>query len=203
MFHFKPRHLAPYKGRNTNALIILKIVLTPAIIINLKKLFEVKLSKIKTICLLDYFNTLKIDENKEVKIILLYNYEFNRPKNDESNITYSSYSLPVNPDYTLVIEYENNKKLLHFDAKYRVNKYNEYKEDNIHKMHTYKDGITDSIGAYILYPGNKSEVFDEIDGSFGSVGAFTLKPGETETDEKEIGKFIVGIIEGWIKDNSD
>lgn len=158
---------------------------------------------LSNINVLDYFNTLKIDENKEVKITLLYNYEFNRPKNDESNITYSSYSLPLNPDYTLVIEYENNKKLLHFDAKYRVNKYNEYKEDNIHKMHTYKDGITDSIGAYILYPGNKSEVFDEIDGSFGSVGAFTLKPGETETDEKEIGKFIVGIIEGWIKDNSD
>lgn len=68
---------------------------------------------------------------------------------------------------------------------------------------THINGITDSIGAYILYPGNKSEVFDEIDGSFGSVGAFTLKPGETETDEKEIGKFIVEIIEDWIKSNSD
>lgn len=147
-------------------------------------------------------NPLIIDEN-EVKITLMYNYEFKRPKNDESDITYSSYSLPLDPDYTLVIEYENNKKLLHFDAKYRVNKYNEYKEDNIHKMHTYNDGITDSIGAYILYPGSKSKVFNEIDGSFGSVGAFTLKPGETEINEKEIGKFIVGIIKDWIKNNGD
>lgn len=139
---------------------------------------------------------LKIDE-EEVQITLWYNKEFSRPKDGE-NKKYSVYSLPQDPDFTLELRYKDNNKFLHFDTKYKVNKYNEFKKDDIDKMHAYKDAINDSLGAYVLYPGEKNEIFDEIDGDFGSVGALILKPGQTEKNEKEIGDFIKKIVREWI-----
>ena len=115
---------------------------------------------------LDYFNKLTIrDEDRDidvdVKITLMYNRSFTH------SATYnewelSSYSEQLDPDYTLLIEYEGKKKLLHFDAKYKLDKYGCYKKEDIYKMHTYKDGINDTIGAYILYPSdNKPRIFKE------------------------------------------
>ena len=145
---------------------------------------------------LPFKKPLKIDK-EEVQITLWYNKEFSKPEDGE-NKKYSAYSLPQDPDFTLELKYKDNIKFLHFDTKYRVDKDNKYKKDDIDKMHAYKDAITNTFGAYILYPGKKRKVFDEIDGDFGSVGAFILKPGQTEENEKEIMYFIKKIVGEWI-----
>ena len=51
-------------------------------------------------------------------------------------------------------------------------------------MHTYKDAILETKGAYVLYPGNKCEIFrvDENE-TIPSVGAFPLTPGEKGLEE--------------------
>lgn len=107
---------------------------------------------------------------------LLYNKKFNRNNND-----YKSYSVLLKPDYSLEV-YSNNKKYyIHFDAKYKFDfKSEKFKSEDIHKMHTYKDAISNSIGAYILYPDNSYEIFYENE--FESVGAFGLIPGEEKFD---------------------
>ncbi len=55
-----------------------------------------------------------------------------------------------------------------------------YKNADIYKMHTYKDGIINSLGAYVFYPGHKLGVFKE-DGDYfmPSIGAIPLKPGNS------------------------
>ena len=148
--------------------------------------------------ILDYFNTLVLGEN-EVNLKLMYNYSFYHSDN-YSNGNLSSYSEQLDPDYTLVIECNGITRLLHFDAKYKLKK-GSYKSEDIQKMHTYKDGINDSIGAYVLYPSdNDAVIYNETDGSFGSVGAFCLKPGATNINKKEIRRFIFKIIKDAINE---
>jgi len=59
----------------------------------------------------------------------------------------------------------------------------EFKDGDIYKMHTYKDAIFYSQGAYVLYPGERVGLFrdsvslDEAE-DIPSVGAFPLRPGE-------------------------
>lgn len=145
--------------------------------------------------ILDYFNTLSI-HGCDVNLTLMYNYEFKHSETYEKGV-FSSYSEKLDPDNTLVIECNGIKKLLHFDAKYKL-KNGSYKPEDVNKMNTYKDAINDSIGAYVLYPGNKKKVIHpERDGSYGSVGAFSLKPGksnEYKEYKKEIKKFICKTI---------
>ena len=151
---------------------------------------------------LDYFNKLTIEDNDndvEVKITLMYNHSFFHSDTYNEQVL-SSYSEQLDPDYTIMIEYKDKKKLLHFDAKYKLDKYGCYKKEDIYKMHAYKDGINDTIGAYILYPSdNKPRILKETDGSFGSVGAFCLKPGHTNYEKKLIRKFIREVIVDLIK----
>ena len=137
-----------------------------------------------------YSKKLNID-NYEVNLKLMYNYSFYH-SNEYGNGKLKSYSEQMDPDNTLVIECNGITRLMHFDTKYKLvdGKYN---PDDIRKMHAYKDGINDSIGAYVLYPGDNhyDVVFNETDGSFGSVGAFSLKPQRRNNDQKErIKRFI-------------
>ncbi|WP_296879132.1 DUF2357 domain-containing protein [uncultured Methanobrevibacter sp.] len=148
--------------------------------------------------MLDYFNTLVLGEN-EVNLKLMYNYSFYHSDNYSNGELYS-YSEQLDPDYTLVIECNGIIRLLHFDAKYKL-KEGSYKSEDIQKMHTYKDGINDSIGAYVLYPSdNDAVIYNETDGSFGSVGAFCLKPRATNINKKEIRRFIFKIIKDAINE---
>lgn len=146
---------------------------------------------------LDYFKPLVIND-KEIEVILRYNYSF------ESSETYkngdlSTYSEQLDPDYTIQLKYENTTKFIHFDAKYKIKK-GTYKKEDIHKMHTYKDGINDTLGAFVLYPGeNPKTIYYEKDGCFGAVGALCLKPGTTNKNQKEIKKFIKEFVREWLE----
>lgn len=145
---------------------------------------------------LDYFNALVIGGYK-INLELMYNCSFQHSDYYDNDV-FSSYSEDLEPDNTLVIEYNGVRKFLHFDAKYKL-KNSKYNPEDIHKMHTYKDAINDSIGAYILYPGDDDKtIFNETDGSFGSIGAFSLKPGATNKSKNEIKNFILNIIEDAI-----
>lgn len=142
-----------------------------------------------------------------------------------------SYSLPFKPDYTLLINMDDNIFFIHFDAKYRseieiidfyekitsneisgkekrfyelkeaIKRDNEeeksykFKNGDIYKMHTYKDAILRTEGAYVLYPGSREGVFKVNDNEpIPSVGAFPLNPGEDRGEEEDLAEFIKAVI---------
>ena len=122
-----------------------------------------------------------------------------KPSKTYENGDFSIYSEKLDPDYTIKLEYNGTTKFIQFDAKYRL-KDGTYIKEDIYKMHTYKDAINDTLGAYILYPGeNKPKIHSETDGDFGSVGAFSLKPGTTANNKKEIKEFIEKFIGNWLE----
>ena len=59
-------------------------------------------------------------------------------------------------------------------------------------MHTYKDAIPNTVGAYIIYPGINDKIYYENDKKLESVGAFGLIPGQEKTDK--IAVFIKNLI---------
>ncbi|MCK9151814.1 DUF2357 domain-containing protein [Methanobacterium alcaliphilum] len=148
-----------------------------------------------------------IYNDKPIKIRAVYGGRFSKKSR------FNAFSIPLKPDYTLIIKYGHKERLLHFDAKYKFKKkilnyfktlnsfdlenkddeeiYREYKTEDICKMHTYKDAISNSLGAYVLYPGDLSEIFEEIENKcIPSVGAFPLTPGKSEDNEEKIEDFL-------------
>ncbi len=87
-----------------------------------------------------------------------------------------------------------------------------HKRDDLFKMHTYRDGILGSRGAYILFPGDGDEL--RLSGkhqnffvrhptafagspayTFPSVGAFDLCPGRDPTQVAIIRDFLRGVFD--------
>ena len=68
-----------------------------------------------------------------------------------------------------------------------------FKNEDIVKMHAYKDAITNTIGAYIIYPGTTNKLYYENQDKYGSVGAFGLIPGEEKIDK--IKEIIITLID--------
>ena len=136
-------------------------------------------------------------DGKILEVDLRYNTEF-----DATKKIFETYSVLLKPDYSLIINIDDKKHILHFDAKYKLNIYDEsFKTQDIVKMHAYKDAILGTVGAYVLYPGEKKEIFWEDDNiKFDSVGAFPLNPGEKEDNEKCLCKFINDMIEKMLDD---
>ena len=125
--------------------------------------------------------------DRDIAIELLYNKTFNKKQSD-----YKSYSVELRPDYSLIIHVDDNRYLLHFDAKYKLNiEDDSFKNQDIVKMHAYKDAILGTVGAYVLYPGEKDKVYYEnLDERLESVGAFPLRPGDNLHNRKKISEFI-------------
>lgn len=111
---------------------------------------------------------------------------------------------------------------IHFDAKYRITDLtgiigkdekemtdtefaeeksdevtNTYKRGDLLKMHTYNDAIRRTVGSYVLYPGDslKKANFSLYDEIIPGVGAFAIKPSIEEQSCRELGNFILGLIE--------
>lgn len=54
-------------------------------------------------------------------------------------------------------------------------------------MHTYKDAIVKTVGAFVLYPGTEKKVYNDSRNNkfiYNGVGAFPLSPGNQSNDEK-------------------
>lgn len=147
--------------------------------------------------------------NKKVLIDLYYNRLFKGKENSKTG----SYSIDFKPDYSLYIKIpgEDVNVFVHFDAKYsfEANSFNneEYsllsaKRIHLEKMHAYKDAIRDSMGSYILYPGNKLGRFSENeDNILPGIGAYPLRPGSELDDENNIEDFIKLILDNLIKED--
>ena len=70
-----------------------------------------------------------------------------------------------------------------------------FKYGDLYKMHTYKDAILKTEGAYVLYPGDEHKIFKVIeDEPIPSVGAFPLTPGKNGVEEDELSLFIKAVI---------
>ena len=149
-------------------------------------------------------------EGSEIDVELFYNLSFSR-----NSPKYISYSLIFKPDFTLKISIGDKIHYIHFDAKYRseleINKNEDeadiderdsleennsiFKKGDIYKMHTYKDSILRSHGAYVLYPGNSPENFQVFESQdIPSVGAFSLTPGNDGNDEDSLSVFITNVL---------
>lgn len=106
---------------------------------------------------------------------------------------------------------------IHFDAKYKVQqiqwqeKVNEetleslneekkeqekgiYKHADLYKMHTYKDAIRRTGGAYILYPGDMNKRMKGFHEIIPGLGAFCIKPNSSEADMEPLKRFIMDVV---------
>jgi uncharacterized protein len=105
-----------------------------------------------------------------------------------------SYSQTFIPD--IVVE-KAGKKLI-FDAKYKGRKGSggfyggdddslvwTWKPEDINKMHTYREAITDVTGSFVLFPGAASIIYPKNgpDTMFVGVGAFCLRPGSADSPD--------------------
>lgn len=134
----------------------------------------------------------------ELEVKLYFNKTYS-----QNSSGFRSYSVPLRPDYTLVItrfSEDSGRYIVNFDAKYRAQSDSEsevqetgcqtFLESDICKMHTYRNALIHSWGSYILFPGGKEVIYpepteDDWDGRFDhilpSVGVIPLIPG-SETD---------------------
>lgn len=134
-------------------------------------------------------------KDKKVILTLMYNKHFKK-----GTKKHHSYSIYLRPDYTIQLEYNNRIKYIHFDAKYKSRvihkETNEktFKNQDIAKMHTYKDAIPNTICSYVLYPGNYKKKYKKYKhDKYEGVGALPFRPGNKK-DKRRIRRFIKQII---------
>lgn len=124
-------------------------------------------------------NGMTYNLNNGKKLVLYYQKSYS-----VNNIIYEgrSYSHNLDPDISLELFIEDKLvAIIHFDSKYKLESLTTFKNEDIDKMHTYKDAILGTIGAYVLYPGNVTESYiqeernqKKLNQYFPSVGAFVL-----------------------------
>jgi predicted component of viral defense system (DUF524 family) len=158
--------------------------------------------------------------NRKLNVEFSYNKTFN---GDNHYPNGGSWTRNLRPDYTLSIwpygvdqEQAEKEELIvhiHFDAKYKIENlqsifgFNEnldiekaeqkqgtYKRVDILKMHTYRDAIRRTAGAYVLYPGSVSDMkygFHEV---LPGLGAFTIRPSKSNTGIEALTKFMNEVL---------
>jgi predicted component of viral defense system (DUF524 family) len=118
---------------------------------------------------------------------------------------------------------------IHFDAKYKVKNFYEliskskdeelteeenielikeeaeevkkgtYKNQDLLKMHAYKDAIRRTGGAYVLYPGEgEKDPFRGFHELIPGLGAFVIKPNKDDKDKEHLKTFIRKVIANFI-----
>ncbi len=118
---------------------------------------------------------------------------------------------------------------IHFDAKYKVKNFYEliskskdeelsekenfelikeeaeevkkgtFKNQDLLKMHAYKDAIRRTGGAYVLYPGEgKNDSFRGFHELIPGLGAFVIKPNKDDKDKEHLKTFIRKVIANFI-----
>jgi hypothetical protein len=139
---------------------------------------------------------------------LFYNRRFRSKGSAEWGEWSGTYSIDFDPDISLAIKLRHGAiHWLNFDAKYKLQRFmwkdaegvgpaerspqKEYKQEDLNKMHCYRDAILGTRGAYILYPGSvntketyvrRAEQPRKAEGIPG-VGAFALRPGANQQTE--------------------
>lgn len=120
-----------------------------------------------------------------------------------------SWTKSMRPDASLVIRRENGMQVwLHFDAKYKIkwgdvielesgdgdseeSRSKKANPTDLLKMHAYRDGIWDSAGSYVLFPGDVPEKFaKQAVEILPGIGAFSLRPDALNSDAVKLKSFI-------------
>lgn len=74
-----------------------------------------------------------------------------------------------------------------------------FKNQDLLKMHAYKDAIRRTGGAYVLYPGEgKDEPFRGFHELIPGLGAFVIKPNKDDKDKEHLISFIKKVIANFI-----
>ena len=175
-----------------------------------------------------------------VGVSLFFNRRFRRPKKPQSAWE-GSYTAFFDPDFSIRLHKvadDAPSHWLHFDAKYRLERHlsetffeeppdgksdaraadyeaevaRVHKLEDLFKMHTYRDGILGTRGAYVLFPGDgvggivslpKPNLFVRNPAAFGgsgshripSVGAFDLAPGANAEQKQAIASLLASALE--------
>lgn len=127
-----------------------------------------------------------------------------------------SWSVLLKPDFTFEIKVPSEDEFkiyrIHFDAKYKVKDFHELfqarldqsdelldidsKNEDLVKMHAYKDGIIDSVASFILYPGSVKKLYYDSPEKTHGIGAIPLNPGEnTRLERQELQKILEYLVE--------
>lgn len=77
-----------------------------------------------------------------------------------------------------------------------------YKRGDILKMHSYKDAIRRTSGAYILYPGDRDSELRGFHEILPGLGAFNIRPSRYEEDARELKRFIAEVVLHLLDRNS-
>ena len=74
-----------------------------------------------------------------------------------------------------------------------------FKNEDLLKMHAYKDAIRRTGGAYILYPGEgEDRPFRGFHELIPGLGAFVIKPNKSDKDKEHLKSFIVKVVDVFI-----
>ncbi len=74
-----------------------------------------------------------------------------------------------------------------------------FKNQDLLKMHAYKDAIRRTGGAYVLYPGEgKNDPFRGFHELIPGLGAFVIKPNKDDKDKEHLKTFIKKVIANFI-----
>lgn len=159
---------------------------------------------------------------RQLHISFCYNKTFSGSKDYKAQ---GSWTSNLRPDYTLsiwpeglseeVAEAEDLITHIHFDAKYRIEhltfEYQDdlsdikiqeekgvYKRADMLKMHSYKDAIKRTAGAYILYPGDENKVIVNYHEIIPGLGAFAISPKRYDESLICFNQFIDDVVENFL-----
>ena len=146
-------------------------------------------------------------------VSLMYNERFSRSRGGQ----WQSYSVPLIPDIALSVPDGPNAGLHLFDAKFRAKapadvgfaaedkdadgekaaeRAGSFKNEDIYKMHAYRDAIPEARSVWILYPGGEFRFFG-VPGGEGQAGGPAISSGEGLPGELEgVGAIPVAPVVG-------
>lgn len=165
-----------------------------------------------------------ISDSRKLNIEFSYNKTFSGNQKYPNG---GSWTRNLRPDYTLSIwpygieqnEAEEEELIvhIHFDAKYKIENLNSiygsndnlkeekeeqktgtYKRADILKMHTYRDAIRRTAGAYVLYPGTEYNVKEGFHEILPGLGAFPVRPSKYDNGISELKAFILKVIDHFV-----
>lgn len=142
-------------------------------------------------------------------------YSFTYNQTFSSGQPGGSWTAVMRPDYTLTISpahIELSEALdlgtvsrIHFDAKYKwqnvsllrrmraINPNNEdvrYAREDLYRMHGYRNAIAFSDGAFVLFPGNRTVLWEEPSTSRPTVGFIGIRPGHESAGMERVNDLV-------------
>ena len=162
--------------------------------------------------------------NRPLNIEFSYNKTFSGGKEYPAG---GSWTRNLRPDYTLSVwlfgieqEQAETEELIvhiHFDAKYKIEnlktlfdesetleeekeeqKKGTYKRADILKMHTYRDAIRRTAGAYVLYPGSETSNKHGFHEILPGLGAFAIRPSRQNNGTADLKKFLNEVVQHFL-----